>query len=1466
MQAQNSSNNFNISNLNRNFPVILNKNENENSEVENKEQENFENDKILKRWSWFWEQRSYPSYKIPDINHYYDFSNKRKITIDKPLTSEWSFIGPEQSSGGLNGLGRVNVIRTDPKNENIIWAGAASGGLWKSTNGGESWNTNTDNFASLGISDIVIQPNNSKIMYVATGDADAVSTFSIGVLKSTDGGNSWEKTGLTYKTSELVRIYRLVMHPSNNNILFTAGSNGINKTTDGGKSWTQIVEGLFYDLEFKPNDPKTMYAVGTKFYQTTDGGNFWQEISNGWPQNNITRVSIAVTPIAPNNVYALCSNNEYGFGGFYVSTNSGYTWQNKASTPNILGLSVTGSDNGGQGWYDLCLAVSPIDANSIYAGGINVWHSSDGGLNWKLETNWYPTIDVGTVHADHHNLWFVDNSTTLFSANDGGVYRKRFNAQWEWIGSGMGITQFYRLSGSATDSSKIIAGCQDNGTKLKDGNQFKNIRAGDGMDCLIDYSDDNIMYASIPYGTLLKSTNNGRDFVGIKPPGSYGSWVAPFVQHPSNPEILFAGLNEVYKSTNRGDSWTIISNFQIADKKALNFISVSQSNPNIIFTAQGSGIFKKTTDGGNSWQDISKPVDLWLTSIAIHPHNPNIVYISFSGYVDGEKIYRSTDGGNTWENISRNLPNVPFNTIVVEKNSPDRIYAGCDIGVYYIDKYLDEWQEFSDGLPNTVISDLDIQYSSHMLRAATYGRGLWQAPLVETVLNTAIHGDTTVCSNSESFYYTDSFYGLENEWQISGGEILNNNTSDTIYVDWQNNNTGKLKLIQRLPSANKSDSTTINVQIIPRPVAEINGLDSICNNSVFVYSTDDKTNQKKWSVTGGSIVGSDTNKNVRIFFHSDSNAVVKLALYSGLSGCADSISKLVTLHHIPKPEILGSDTVCALSKATYNGDFTGKYIPIWKVEGGEITSNQGKSINVNWTDTSKGKIILTILDENTGCKDSTKFTVIILPKPDLSVNGEFSPCINTNVSYTTQAENSYKINWDIEGGRFESSDSSANITVVWEQTGNHTLTLIKTNTQSDCIYDTSFTIAVKEQPKPSVSGIDNICLRQTTEYSADKIDNNSIIWKVKGGEISGSNTDSIVTVNWTESGIGYVKLIMTNLQSSCTDSSEFKVIINPLPEAAFSGVYTVCPDCTEKYIVINPNFKNKWQIAGGTLQTNSDADTAIVLWGNEGKGTIKLVQTDINTFCTDSTEEAVTITNNAKPGINGPNKVCFNNINHYTTTSSIIYKNQWSVVNGTIQDSDTNYYVDVKWTQEGKAELKLEQINTQTTLIDTFNIKIDINPIPQKPIIEREGIALRSNVPVGNQWYLDNKKIAGETGQYYFPSQNGIYKVRIQNEFTCYSEFSDEYKFIISSIEFYKQDDWTIYPNPAEDYIEIKGDISSLASNGYIKVYNLLGEIVIKINPSTSVRSNRIRIDISSLTQGMYYINTGRKILKFVKL
>ncbi|HCV42029.1 MAG TPA: hypothetical protein DGH68_00990, partial [Bacteroidetes bacterium] len=320
-------------------------------------------------------------------------------------------------------------------------------------------------------------------------------------------------------------------------------------------------------------------------------------------------------------------------------------------------------------------------------------------------------------------------TNTLYAGNDGGVYRTtNGGSTWSWIGNGVKTTQFYKLGISATDASRIIGGSQDNGTKYLNGSTWSDVIGGDGMDCLIDYSNANIMYGTLYYGDIYKSVNGGSSFSYISSAVSEtGGWVTPFVQHPTSPNTIIAGYVNVWKTTNAGTNWAQISS--LGTTGTLDVVAVAPSNSQVIYIGDG-GTLRRTTDGGTTWSSITTPSGAGsITSIAIIPSNADILWVTSSGFTAGSKVWKSSNGGTSWTNISGTLPNVPTNTIVYENGSQDRLYVGNDIGVYYRDLNTSDWQDFNTGLPNVVISDLDIQYSSGKLRAATYGRGVWESPL-----------------------------------------------------------------------------------------------------------------------------------------------------------------------------------------------------------------------------------------------------------------------------------------------------------------------------------------------------------------------------------------------------------------------------------------------------------------------------------------------------------------------------------------------------------------------------------------------------------------------------------------------------------------------------------------------------------------------------------------------------------------
>ncbi len=690
--------------------------------------------KQFKRWEWFWKPKVYPTGEFPNPMQVYKESKafeQSKGNNDELQNIHWRFIGPSESSGGYRGLGRINVVRTDPQNNRIIWAGSASGGLWLSTNGGDSWSTKTDNLSSLGISDIAINPDNPEEIYIATGDTDWGYYYSAGVLKSTDKGNTWNTTGLNWQISQTRLIGRLLIDPANTETLYAACDNGIYKTTNAGTDWTKINNSSFYkpDMEFKPNDMQTIYISGKKILKTTDGGNTWTQLNNGFPSSGIGRIALGITPDSVSFVYALVAGTNNAFIGLYRSTNSGNSWELMSDSPNILGWSPLGDDNGGQGHYDLCIEVDQFDANTIYAGGINVWKSTDGGQDWDLNTMWY---DIGSgvpvIHADQHDLRFVPNTNIMLCGNDGGVYKTTNGGDsWSWIGSGLEITQFYRLGSANSDFDMVVAGCQDNGTKLVDGNNWRDLLGGDGTECFIDYENKNVIYISTQNGGIRKSTDRGSTFIEIKNNiDEEGAWITPFVMHPENHNTIYAGYENIWMSTNGGNQWAKLSDFTGGRK--LQHIEISPSNYEVIYTASYNNLYR-TTDGGNNWIRLNRPVDLAVSDIAVHSNNPDKIWITVSGFNASNKVFKSEDGGQNWDNITGNLPNVPANTIYYQKYSPDRIFAGMETGVYYKDIHDDNWSEAGNGLPNVIINELEIHECAGKLRAATYGRGLWEAML-----------------------------------------------------------------------------------------------------------------------------------------------------------------------------------------------------------------------------------------------------------------------------------------------------------------------------------------------------------------------------------------------------------------------------------------------------------------------------------------------------------------------------------------------------------------------------------------------------------------------------------------------------------------------------------------------------------------------------------------------------------------
>ncbi len=715
------------------------KNQETKSDLENADKEDEQDNgwEIYKRWENFMEPRIYPSGELNYTKNILQTSEQIKISLEKSQTQtgeSWQPLGPTNVPAG-DGIGRVNWITVDPTDTNIIWVGTPAGGLWKSIDNGQTWSSNTDLLPVLGVSQIAIDPFDHNNMLIGMGDRDAGDTQSIGIMRSIDGGVTWTLTSLNYNITNYAQIRKIIYDPTIADIVIASTSTGIYRSTDGGINWDQTGGGDIRDLEFNPADHNTIYACSNdQVFVSPDNGLNWNQSTNGLPTSGVGRMELAVTNSASSTVYLLCDDaNNSGYFGLYRSTNSGIDWTLMSNSPNLFGWAADGSDVGGQGWYTLSLAADQDSSNIVYVGGVNIWKSNDGGTNWNIVAHWTGANGTPYVHADIHHLLSTSNGE-VFCGCDGGFYRTyNRGASWEDYSNGLQISQYYRLGCSATNAGIVYLGAQDNGTSKYNNGNWSNVLGADGMEALVDYIDENIVYGSSQNGGLYKSIDGGQNYNDITPSGG-GAWVTPYIISPQDHNNLIYGGAEINESFNGGATWNTVTS-GLSGGNNFQSLATCKTNSNVIYAATGNKIFK-TIDHGLSWTNVTAnlPVSFAsITYIAVKDSDANRVWVTFSGFSNVNKVFETTDGGLQWENISNGIPNLPVNCIVYQNNSADAIYIGTDIGVYYKDNFMSNWVAVNNGLPNVIVDELEIQYGSGKLRAATFGRGLWETNLVTPV-------------------------------------------------------------------------------------------------------------------------------------------------------------------------------------------------------------------------------------------------------------------------------------------------------------------------------------------------------------------------------------------------------------------------------------------------------------------------------------------------------------------------------------------------------------------------------------------------------------------------------------------------------------------------------------------------------------------------------------------------------------
>jgi photosystem II stability/assembly factor-like uncharacterized protein len=732
-----------------------------------------------RRLDWFTEQRAYPRERLPTearLKAYEEMQRMDRL-LDTQAQETWENIGPAPMRNSIIGqqqvdvTGRVTALAVDPRDPNVIYLGAAQGGLWKSNDDGASWTPLTDDQPSLAVGALTLDPQNPDTIYVGTGEPHASmdSYYGAGILKSTNAGKTWQQLGATQFTG--LGISAIIVHPSNANTVYAASSaavgpdgprlpsQGVFQSTDGGQTWhgLRVCNSCYgaSDLIMDRSNPLVLYAAFwfQGIFKSTDGGQTWQQLVNGLPAQDFQRIELAIAPSDPAVLYAgfdMSIPGQYTGAQVFKSTDGGASWQQLRGAPNYCG---------GQCWYDNIIAVHPYNPDIVYLGGsanyisLPRWsirqvivRSTDGGSSWwDLSPN---DTAARTLHPDMHAIAFdAQNPQVLWIGNDGGVW-KSTDGGLSWINknSNLATLQFIGVATHPTDPNLIFGGMQDNNkAKYEGAAVWEAMDAGDGGYAAIDPFDPRYFYGT-RYGISFQRNDRG----GTKP---FNEWPVktsgidlndrslfypPFEVDPSTPGVLYFGTYRLYRTANRGDRWQAISGdlTRGGSHAGISTIAVSPSAPSVLYVGSSDGQVHVTTDSGKNWENVTKaPLpNRFVSELVVSPTSSRTAYVVFNGFnthtpMTPGHVFQTTDGGVSWRDISANLPDIPVLCIALDRDAPGTIYVGTDVGVFRSTNTGASWAPFSNGMANVAVFDVALNPDTDILVAATHGRSVYRLRL-----------------------------------------------------------------------------------------------------------------------------------------------------------------------------------------------------------------------------------------------------------------------------------------------------------------------------------------------------------------------------------------------------------------------------------------------------------------------------------------------------------------------------------------------------------------------------------------------------------------------------------------------------------------------------------------------------------------------------------------------------------------
>ncbi|MBO0939546.1 T9SS type A sorting domain-containing protein [Fibrella sp. HMF5335] len=797
----------------------------------------------------------------------------------------WKELGPfltQTTATGNNSnylygynVGRLGAVAFHPTDANTIYTiatgrgGSNAGGIWRTTDAGQTWTPLFDEGKNMVLTDIAVSSKNPQTIY-ATGNYFGTSTNDVGasgygVFKSTNGGANWAFTSfkLQYETNAtgskagVPRATNIIIDPVDDQHLIALCSRAIMYSTDGGQVWQKSVSSTvdrladYWDVEFKPNDPSVVYVGGSgkdQVLRSTDGGRTFTQLvlPDAVEVGTVGRVELAVSAAAPDFLYLLTTMGTERHGGLYrLNTATNDLRVMVARGKNFATSQQTRDDT--QLYYCLTMNVSPADTNEIHVGMVPLMSSHDGGKSWEYRHGW-ATNRTGDVHSDVSSIEFQPGTNRLFVTSDGGLSGAtgKKGAAFRFYNN-IAVSQIYFVAQSASMSDRMVIGLQDNGTKLFNGTEWQQVGGGDGISCLIDDTNPNVFYVTSQNGYLLRTANGLQNY--ITPSGVTAdntSFFSPLDYHQAT-KTLFLGSNSLWRKDESSYSSTWEKVYTFDDKEIIQDVWVAPSDVKTMYVRTYQ--FKNSvnnyrvyasTDGGANWEKLlGDGFDGYVTALVIHPADAKTLWACRYDVTDFYYyIMKSADGGHTWTKVNANLPRLASNAMAYQEGTDDGLYVALDQGVYYKDNGMSQWIRHGTALPNAPVYDLRLDYTGGKVKAATQGRGVWEADLAVPVgqVSALATNRTEVCAGATvgiSFQISKGTSGANNySVQLSDavGSFAAPQTLTTVTATAASvtipasQSAGKGYLIRVLRNNNIATAdTSAAFSVLTLPVAQLNG-------------------------------------------------------------------------------------------------------------------------------------------------------------------------------------------------------------------------------------------------------------------------------------------------------------------------------------------------------------------------------------------------------------------------------------------------------------------------------------------------------------------------------------------------------------------------------------------------------------------------------------------------------------------